>query len=278
MIRIHQILLLAAIGFFYTASYAQLPIVKVKQMTNACGTTKGSIELELIGDTSNIHYKWENGLHSLKRVNLDPGNYKFSLTGQQGLCDSIVIQKEIKSLVSPSVSLTNIPKPHCSADININISQSGVALDLNAFGITWNDSIKNTFQRNVAYKNVSSQLCAVVNDLGKCGFSNTICTNLPSNTCGNTINYFPKIIVNEYNCIDSAKRFVELFVIGDGICTNTTDLRYYFLHSYLKPQHILDSAEFVNKILIQFSGDDKWAKVPNGSIILITSVQNKFSQ
>lgn len=255
-------------------SYGQLPKVRVEQLRHCCTGHPGMIEVTFDGDTSQLRYEWSTGSKSRKIENLSEGTYTLYMRGELD-CEESQTEFDIKKLESPQLLVSQQIVDDCFVDVRATILEDTSEVSPGGFRLVWSDSVENVAVRRFRRPVASQAVCASIESLGSCAFSDSDCESISTSLTCNSPSFHPKILVNEFSRRDdSTGEFIELLVLGDGICGNTTDIRFYtVMHS----AGIGDTSSFtfVNKPVLQFSGHDQWGKVPNGSLITIYDRANR---
>jgi|GEM_PF-3364272 len=249
-------------------SYGQLPTVRVEQLRHCCTGHPGMIEVSFEGDTTHLRYEWSTGSKSRKIENLAEGTYTLHMRGELD-CDETQTEFKIKKLESPQLLVSQQIVDDCFIDVRATVLEDTTEINPGGFRLVWSDSTENIAVRRFRRPVASQTVCASIESLGSCAFSDSDCESLSTSLACGSSSFHPKILVNEFSRRDdSTGEFIELLVPGDGICGNTTDIRFY---SIMHSTGIGDTSlsTFVDKPILQFSGHDQWARVPNGSLITI---------
>ncbi|MEO7174426.1 MAG: T9SS type A sorting domain-containing protein [Saprospiraceae bacterium] len=257
----------------FSTTSAQNFTVSLKEIKHACDTVGGILEYEILGDATGVTYKWSNGATDLRQVNLPPGNYELELDAGEG-CRKIVVNEEIIKVVNPVLEIIKTEIDTCREFVKLKLSQFSSEIAIQDEWVLWSDQEQGKTERIIP-KGMMSQICATVNipNTGTCSTNLNSCENLTIPGCAKAP-VTPKIILNEFSPRVADGQFIELLVIGDGICGNTTDIRGYFIQN---PDHnpvILPSVDTIfppSELYgcVQFSQNLNWIAVPNGSLITI---------
>lgn len=256
-------------------SYGQLPAVRLEQIRHCCTGHTGMIEVSLEGDTTGLRYEWSNGARSLMIDNLTEGTYTLSLKGELD-CDESETEFEIKKLESPQLQLQQEVVDDCFVDVTARVMQGFTAADMGGFQLTWSDSIKNIQTRRFRKSGVPASVCAEAIAFGGCVFSDNDCETIASAGSCAGITATPRIILNEFNRRDDTTgQYIEILVVGDGVCGSKTDIRNYIVMSSDGWRGSeLDSSR-IGKNFLRFNDVKLWAEVPHGSLITIYDAGKK---
>lgn len=275
--KLVQILILFIVIIISIKLNGQRVIPVVSKIENTCTGNQGSIQIELKGDTTLARYFWENGERTLIRKNLAPGIYTFTVYDETD-CLPIIINPEVKLLNAPTAIYSKIDLSNCASKLIAKVYNSSTQLQNEGFDIQWSDGVSNEWERIVPNSNTTADMCIEIKDKGKCNFAYAGCKTLPLNTCGDTRAYYPLIIVNEFNRNQQNGKYIELVVLGDKNCKNTTDLRNYSIVALDKPLHVGNNSSYIGKRVIRFNDSENWSRIPNGSVIVIydENIKNNY--
>ncbi len=263
-----QIILIALVTASPFLLHAQLPKVMVEKIQHPCAEVPGSIHLLLEGDTSNVSYLWSNGERSLKANNLDEGLYVFKLRGELD-CEEKEYEFKLRRLGTRELILDQYDIADCKVRVEASIVEGISTQDLTGYNIVWSDSVKNTLSRGFRKTNSAQSIWAILRDNGSCLSENKAYSMIPAHTGCNSIKSNPTVLVNEFSKRDDPEgEYIELLVVGDGICGNTTDIRNYVITNSAGIMDTISTA-FASKSILQFADIAQWSNVPNGSLITI---------
>lgn len=177
-----------------------------------------------------------------------------------------------------------INEERCSMEIRITILSEGEVVPEEDLDIIWADGdtsglvrvvpigceTTNVFCVNISLIETGEICCSSGQDC--CTFDECFYIEGLRGCCGE------RIIVNEYNRDENGTgQFLELLVIGNGVCGDSTDLRG--MHIDDNNGELIPANDFVNFFnndqiginngFISFQNIPNWEAVPNGSLILV---------
>ncbi len=248
-------------------------------LANDCGAG-GEVIFELNGNVNQYTYYWDHGPTDLHLTGLPPGLYVLTVENFFG-CEEIY---KVNIDVATTCYLDVFDNPHaaeCLKYIQLTLYDAATSLpyDENEVSIEWSDGAEEGMNRFFDQGLVSYQVCATVSLNASNGDCCVIeqCLTIPGNTkCG--LQNEPKIIVNEMSAGDGTEaQYVELLVLGNQVCEDSTDIRGYMVddnNGLLIPGNEIVTESTAGEIgvhmgYIVFNYHDNWKAVPNGSLILM---------
>ncbi len=222
------------------------------EVVHPCGGALGRIDVVLNGSSDDYTYYWVNGLQGLHLEGLSGGTYTFVIRDKYG-CEQtydVVLFEFVSCVVSADVLMSD---KYCEAMIVLHVTdENGNPLPeelLGSLNVTWEDGDVSGLIREVSgapfssvtyYVNVSMQ-----NAEGAACCSSTIGVLVEFGNC----NGFEKcqLVVNEVHRSgnEGSYQFVELLVVGDGLCGDSCDLRGYKVDD--NNGYLIRGNEYVNE-------------------------------
>ncbi len=255
------------------------------EVVHPCGDTPGSIAFELTGENPDAYtYYWTHGPQTLRLTNLGPGTYTFVVRDPYGCeesCD-VTLLGALSCDVSYDVLMS---QKYCEATIRLRVTDAnGQEYPEWMVDVVWDDGDPSGLIRTVTGEPGSSYCFGVtVSIAGQEGLS--CCSKYLScilvqfgSKCNQNTWEFERVIVNElHRSAGGQYQFVELLVLGDGICGDSMDLRGYKLDD--NEGTLIQGNDFVNywnkeeigidEGFLEFSQDSVWSAVPHGSLLVL---------
>lgn len=269
-------------SFYCEEIFSQVgePFAELDTIIHVCDGQGGYVKFVLNGDPDSYNYYWLHGPVTLELDSLAPGSYTFVVIDFYGCVE--VHEIDIEDLEGCQMDYQILyGRTECKAFIVLEVftSPGGLPIDESSLIVTWEDDNPSGLKREIGLKE-DSTYCVRIELAGldtACCVIDT-CIFVERNIrCKYSIQK-STVIVNEINRRESgAGQFVELLVVGNGVCGDSFDLRGYHLddnNGYLIPGN-----SFVNSFssyligadpgFLTFSFAPSWASVPNGSLIVI---------
>lgn len=274
-----------------TFGQSSSPFATLDSIHHVCDSVGGYVKFSLNGDPQLYTWYWQHGPVELELDSLSPGDYTFVVIDFYGCVETYDITIEDLNGCQMTFALF-YALVDCVGLLSIKVfnSANGQPIDETSLIVKWSDNNPSGLNRLVSLKEDSTycvHIEMVGGDTASCCEIDT-CIFVPKEIRCRHAYLGPELIVNEFNRqAEGDGQYVELLVVGNGICGETFDLRGYRLddnNGYLIPgkPFISDynSALIgVDPGFLSFSFHDSWAAVPNGSLIVIyDDTQNKHGR
>lgn len=280
LIKMKTIKLIVILSCFSIPLFSQDDsLAQLVFLQHYCGDeTGGSVEFELLGNSTHYTYYWAHGPQTLSLENLMAGVYTFIVEDFYGCTE--VHDIEILYLDDCYLTYQVIDyRVECQKMINLQVfSSTGVLLDPASLSIDWLDGSTDGLQR-VVTTDQAGNYCVDITVSGQSGecCALTECVSIAQEEkCEKREDI--KIIVNEFNRnSNGGEQYLELLVRGNGECESTTDIRGFIVDD--NNGELIPASEFVGVAnlsqigispgFITFSNDTLWSAIPNGSLIVL---------
>ena len=263
-----------------SAQAAEDPFAVLVDIGHACSGSLGFAEFALTGDPSHYLYYWEHGETGLRAEGLSPGEYVFVVEDVHGCVQRFPVEIYLVDGCTAGYEIQYGTKP-CYAWIVVQVFSGNNPIQEEALEVTWSDGYAGGLVRGVAVQQYTDQVFGVhiemVNEDGMACCQQDLSILVPANPACDRKSRSP-VIVNEFNRKeDGTGQYVELLVIGNGMCGDTFDLRGYILDDNNGELVRSDALIYADSIALLgidegflfFMWDSVWAQVPNGSLIVI---------
>lgn len=284
--------------FFFTAiSFTQAQSLAYidKVFHIGCDGKLGYIEMGLLSDDIYEYYfEWEDNGQTIRQStlildDLPLGTYTFYIEDVFGCAEEFVIPiLAVRNITATSNVVENLNRCLRFIDIIVH-NQDGEVIPSEHLIFEWsNPSLiganlildGNAFEGcvNIYLKNPDGTNCATA----------IKCFDLPILSCVVDDGDIKRkhIIVNEFNRSTTKNaQFVELLVVGNGVCGENMDVRGYHIDDnngmLIPPNDMVTSFNThflgIDPGAIYFSHDSNWSSVDNGSLILIYDAQGLYA-
>lgn len=270
------------------------PYIEVDSTSHTCDSlSNGYIGLNLQGNPEEFYYYWTDGSTDLVRDSLPDGDYTFIVRNLFGCEEEYDFEIQDITNCTFTYTVTNY-SARCEADIAIQVFVDGNPVSEDAVAIVWDDGNNAGLTRRVETDTGNSTDCyGFLIDVSKCCvIEDTICVNAPPQ-CYTYPDLIPwdgtikEVIVNEIRRLESdSAQFIELLVLGTGVCEDTFDMRGFIVddnNGYLirgKSTIIFGEMDLLgyDEGYLIFSNVPSWEKVPNGSLIVLYGDRSELEQ
>lgn len=275
------LLLFAHASFAYTPTAP--PFATQIYIGADCGYG-GEVEYEITDGNPGLYtYYWEHGPTSLHLTGLAPGFYWLHVINYYG-CEEIY-KVEIVRLDKCEIDSEIVPgirKCRFEATITVYNPYTQVVYNPDLFEIEWSDGYTGGFTRSLRQYNYDVSYYITVTSRDRngeiCCMAMDTIVIYGDDDCKVSAEKETVVIVNEYNGKGGKHgQFIELLVLGNGVCGDSMDLRGYILDdnngSLVQGNDVIVPVNSyhvgINQGFIQFYYDDVWKAVPNGSLIVM---------
>lgn len=248
----------------------------ITEVNHDCGEL-GAIWVTLINPDNVLQYFWEHGPENLHIFDLEAGVYTFVIITIDGCREEYVTEILEVGKCNVVGNLTIIDE--CTMLINIQVTFDGVQIEENALDIVWSDGSNAGLSREVSRlstKNYCVEITAAGGGEKCCLYQE--CFKVERNRDCKPDQRGKEIIVNEFseNTV-KGPQYAEFLVLGNNECEETYDLRGHIIDD--NNGLLIEANSFVTPFTTEgvgispgylfFTNHDNWAKVPNGSLILV---------
>jgi len=254
------------------------------EVVHPCGDTPGSIAFELTGENPDAYtYYWTHGPQTLRLTNLGPGTYTFVVRDPYGCeesCD-VTLLGALSCDVSYDVLMN---QKYCEALIHLTVTDAnGEEYPEWMLNVVWDDGDPSGLDRTVTGEPYGSYCFGVTVSIAdgeglSCCSEYLSCIPVDFGNCNQNGWEFERVIVNEMHRSEGGQyQFVELLVLGDGICGDSMDLRGYKVDD--NEGTLIQGNDFVNywnkeeigidEGFLEFSQEAVWSSVPHGSLLVL---------
>lgn len=217
---------------------------------------------------------WESGEQSTHLEGLEPGIYTVLLVDVYGCSEEHEFEIVDISTCTLEVDIYGIPpNPFCNFQVTMHLyNQDGIEISPYSVDFYWPNGLNS--QSAIINPLNSIQMSGVISASTNCCL--VVEEFLPPSTPCELNGLGTGIVVNEIFFNNTRNiQFIELLVIGDGICGNTTDISNIIVDDNAGNMVPFSSEmEDFNETgndngYLKFSENEQWKNVENGSLIVI---------